>query len=199
MHVVLTYLSSINDQDTCMYQHGSVVQLFAMFARGARHEYYIHTLYIMYILYAYIQLYTYLAGRPQYQKPARQQLRSVVQLFAMFARGARSEIYFSIIREIVDYRRIFARFALRCLASAYIYEHMDDDSSRRIDASEMHHVLKGIFQHHLDADELVALTDFVMTTVGEQGGDMENHPQPFSRGSKALVRTHMHKNCWFRY
>ena len=31
-------------------------------------------LHIIYILYVYIQLFTYLAGRPQCQKPARQQL-----------------------------------------------------------------------------------------------------------------------------
>ena len=42
--------------------------------RTARHLYYKHTLYIIYILYVCIQLYTYLAGRPRCQKPARQQL-----------------------------------------------------------------------------------------------------------------------------
>ena len=48
--------------------------------QAARHINYIHTLNIMYILYVCIQLYTYLAGRPQCQKPARQQLCPVVQV-----------------------------------------------------------------------------------------------------------------------
>ena len=43
--------------------------------RAARHLYYMHALYIIHILYVYVQLFTYFAGRPQCQKPARQQLR----------------------------------------------------------------------------------------------------------------------------
>ena len=42
--------------------------------RANGHLYYKYTVYIIYILYVYIQLFTYLAGRPQCQKPARQQL-----------------------------------------------------------------------------------------------------------------------------
>ena len=44
--------------------------------------YYLHTLCIIYIFYVYIQLYTYLAGSPQWQRAARQQLwRKAVVLF----------------------------------------------------------------------------------------------------------------------
>jgi len=94
-------------------------------------------------------------------------LPPTLQLFAMFGRGARSEVYYSVIREVVDYRRIFARFALRCLTSAYIYAQVDGDGSGSIDAPEMYHVLAGIFGGRLNENELIALTDFVMTTVGD--------------------------------
>ena len=48
--------------------------------RAARHIYYVYSSYIMYILCVYIQLYTWLGGRLQCQKPARQQLCSTSQL-----------------------------------------------------------------------------------------------------------------------
>ena len=60
--------------------HLPVGVIFGFLSRqAAPHIYYIHALYIMYILYVYIRLSTYLAGRSQCQKSARQQLWSTTR------------------------------------------------------------------------------------------------------------------------
>lgn len=84
----------------------------------------------------------------------------------MFCRGTKSRMYYSIIREELDYRKVFGRYALRSLAAAFLYAQMDNDASLSIDAQEMYLVLTDIFKSHLNSEELIALTDFVMTTVG---------------------------------
>ena len=61
----------------CTYSVGPIVvgrRHFWLSFCGRLHIYYLHTLYIMHIPYVYIQLHTYVAGHPPWQRAACQQL-----------------------------------------------------------------------------------------------------------------------------
>eukprot|EP00892_Ulva_mutabilis_P002317 jgi/Ulvmu1/12086/UM084_0009.1 len=93
-----------------------------------------------------------------------------VQGVAMFLRGAKSLCYFTVIREEIDVKRIFARYALRCVCAVLLYSLLDDDKSATIDTTEMFCVLREMFSDFMDDSQVVALTDYLMTTVGQQQG-----------------------------
>lgn len=51
-----------------------------------------------------------------------------------------------------------------------LYSYLDNDNSATIDTPEMYQVLEGVFGDELTSNEVVALTDYLMTTVTEQQG-----------------------------
>jgi hypothetical protein len=97
-------------------------------------------------------------------------LHDVVQNMAMFARGPKSMCYYTVLREELDVKRTFARFALRSVCAVMLYSFLDKDHSSSLDTQEMFEVLREVFGNSVVGPELVALTDYLMTTVAKQQG-----------------------------
>jgi hypothetical protein len=97
-----------------------------------------------------------------------------MQAVAMFFRGAKSACYFTVIREEINVQRIFARYALRCVCAVLLYSLLDADKSETIDTFEMHGVLREIFGEFMEESQILALTDYLMTTVGVQQGTVRH-------------------------
>lgn len=69
-----------------------------------------------------------------------------------------------------------AGYALRCVCAVLLYSLLDDDKSATIDTTEMFCVLREMFSEFMDDSQIVALTDYLMTTVGKQQGTVRCHP-----------------------
>jgi hypothetical protein len=78
--------------------------------------------------------------------------------------------YYTVLREELDVKRTFARYALRSVCAVMLYSLLDEDHSSSLDAQEMFEVLREVFGEDVQGPELVALTDYLMTTVGRQQG-----------------------------
>ena len=65
---------------------------------------------------------------------------------------------------------MFVGYALRSVCAVLLYSLLDDDKSATIDTTEMFCVLREMFCEFMDESQIVALTDYLMTTVGQQQG-----------------------------
>eukprot|EP01025_Chloroclados_australasicus_P023606 TRINITY_DN2389_c0_g2_i2.p1 TRINITY_DN2389_c0_g2~~TRINITY_DN2389_c0_g2_i2.p1 ORF type:complete len:690 (-),score=37.82 TRINITY_DN2389_c0_g2_i2:1614-3506(-) len=87
---------------------------------------------------------------------------TIVTMVALYAMGQRSELYAEFIREKVDWRLEYAKFAAQAVVAAYVFQLMDTNSDNQLDASELYAVLSTLFGHKMTAGQLASLTDFVL-------------------------------------
>ena len=80
------------------------------------------------------------------------------------------------------------------MCAVLLYSLLDDDKSATIDTTEMFCVLREMFSEFMDDSQIVALTDYLMTTVGQQQGTVRLSPSP----SAVHARSAMHERHGLR-
>ncbi|GMH40927.1 hypothetical protein BSKO_08831 [Bryopsis sp. KO-2023] len=86
----------------------------------------------------------------------------LVTFVALYGMGLSSQLYMEFMRESVDWRKEYARFAAQALVAGYAFMGYDENNSFRLDRKEIFKTLKTILGQRLPEDKLAALADFVM-------------------------------------
>ncbi len=113
----------------------------------------------------------------------------IVTYVAMYALGLSSELYLEYMRESVNWRKEYARFAAQSLVAGSTFMKYDSNESDALDRREIYKYLMEIFSGDkeeakiLDRQQVACLTDFLM-----RHGEMKTN---VSRGRLEDVGIHL--------
>lgn len=85
-----------------------------------------------------------------------------VTFVALYALGLSSQLYREFLRESVDWRKEYARYAAQALVAGFAFMSYDRDHSGKLDRREIFKVLNTVIGHRLSNEKVAALTDFLM-------------------------------------
>lgn len=91
----------------------------------------------------------------------------IVTYVALYALGLSSTLYMEFMRESVNWRKEYARFAAQSLVAGASFESYDKNKSESLDRPEIYMYLKEVFGEALDDVQTACLADFLMRQ-GEQ-------------------------------
>ncbi|GMH40917.1 hypothetical protein BSKO_08821 [Bryopsis sp. KO-2023] len=86
----------------------------------------------------------------------------LVTFVALYALGLSSQLYREFLRESVDWRKEYARYAAQALVAGFAFMSYDRDHSGKLDRREIFKVLNTVIGHRLSDEKVAALTDFLM-------------------------------------
>lgn len=86
----------------------------------------------------------------------------IVTYIALYAMGLTSQLYMEFMKESVEWREEYARFACQAMVAAYAFVGYDTNRSGKMDRKEIYKTLKTVLRDKLDDEKLACLTDFVM-------------------------------------
>lgn len=98
--------------------------------------------------------------------------QTLVTYIALYALGLSSQLYREFLRESVDWRKEYARYAAQALVAGFAFMSYDRDHSGKLDRREIFKVLNTVLGHRLSENTVAALTDFVMRQ-GESDGEVD--------------------------
>lgn len=81
---------------------------------------------------------------------------------ALYALGLSSALYAEYMREQVNWRKEYARFAAQSLVAGSTFHSFDRNKSNALDRQEIYKYLTETFNEILDRPKLACLTDFLM-------------------------------------
>lgn len=88
--------------------------------------------------------------------------QTLVTYVALYALGLSSQLYQEFLRESVDWRKEYARYASQALVAGFAFMSYDRDHSGKLDRREIFKVLNTVLGHRLSQSTVAALSDFVM-------------------------------------
>eukprot|EP00210_Caulerpa_lentillifera_P008652 g8251.t1 len=109
----------------------------------------------------------------------------ITTYFAIYALGLSSELYKAFMKETVNWRQEYARYAAQAFVAGHAFMQYDSNKSMKLDRKEVFDVLKGLMIKNKDMEEwkLAALADFLMRH-GERGTDV--HKGKFDANQKSV-------------
>mmetsp|Transcript_25126 Transcript_25126/g.79614 ORF Transcript_25126/g.79614 Transcript_25126/m.79614 type:complete len:276 (+) Transcript_25126:1409-2236(+) len=97
---------------------------------------------------------------------------TVVTYVALYALGLQSELYTEFIKEDVDYRKEYARFATSAIVASEIFFKHDTSGDRRLSRDEVLSILKNVFPS-LPKAEVEQMTHYLMVNAQMSADESE--------------------------
>lgn len=100
--------------------------------------------------------------------------QTITTYVAIYALGLSSELYKAFMKETVDWRQEYARYAAQAFVAGHAFMQYDANRSMKLDRKEVFDVLKALMIKNKDMEEwqLAALADFLMRQ-GERGTNVQ--------------------------